>query len=111
MKRNVLSLALITGLMLGASAQADTLLVQRAQAEQRANLPARGATMAQVQARFGAPQQKLAPIAGPGTRKHNPPITRWMYPNFNVFFEYNHVVDAVLIKSKPEEIGPAPATR
>jgi hypothetical protein len=111
MKRTILSLALMTGLLFGATAQADTLLVQRAQAEQSANLPSRGATMAQVESRFGAPQQKVAPIAGPGSRKRNPPITRWVYPNFNVFFEYNHVVDAVLIKAKPEEIGPAPATR
>jgi hypothetical protein len=111
MKRNVLSLALMTGLLLAAGAQADTLLVQRAQAEQGANLPARGASMAQVEAKYGAPQQKFGAIAGPGSRKRNPPITRWAYPNFNVFFEYNHVVDAVLIKAKPEEIGPAPATR
>ena len=66
------------------------------------------ANMSQVQAKFGTPAQKLAPVAGPNDRKHNPPITRWIYPTFEVYFEYDHVIDAVLIKASPEEIGPAP---
>jgi hypothetical protein len=91
-----------------AGAAGDTLLVDRVQAEAAIALPSRGSSMAQVQAKFGAPVQKLAPIAGPNSRKHNPPITRWIYPAFEVYFEYNHVIDAVLIKASPQEIGPAP---
>ncbi|KFN44468.1 hypothetical protein [Arenimonas oryziterrae] len=108
MKRITLSLALSFGLLAGAAAQADTLLIQRVQTEQGISLPKRGATMAQVEAQFGAPTQKFGAVAGPGSRKRNPPITRWAYNNFNVFFEYNHVVDAVVVKARPEEIGPAP---
>jgi len=110
MKSKTILLALMTGLLSGTAAQADTLLIHRAQAEQGATLPKRGASMAQVETSFGAPQQKLPPVAGPGSRKRNPPITRWDYPNFHVYFEYNHVVDAVLVKAKPEEVGPAPAS-
>ena len=80
-----LALALATGLLLQASpASADTLLVDRVR------------------------DRKHAPVAGPNSRQHNPPITRWDYAGFSVYFEYNHVVDAVAAKSRPEEIGPKP---
>jgi hypothetical protein len=88
---------------------ADTLLIDRVHEEQGVALPTRGTSMSQVQARFGAPLKKNPPVAGPNDRKHNPPITRWVYPNFSVYFEYSHVIDAVMNKATPEEIGPAPA--
>ena len=52
--------------------------------------PARGTSMAQVEARFGAPSQRYAAVG-------QPPITRWVYPSFVVFFEYSHVVHAVAV--------------
>ena len=103
-----LALALTLGMVAAPAAIAETLLVERVQSENAVALPTRGSTMSQVQARFGAPAQKLAPVAGPNSRKHNPPITRWIYSNFEVYFEYDHVIDAVLIKASPQEIGPAP---
>jgi hypothetical protein len=108
MKALTLSLALTAGLLLQAPAQADTLLVERVQAEPSQALPARGQSMSQVETKFGAPQHKKAPIAGPNDTKHNPPITRWVYPSFSVYFEHSHVVDAVANKASPEEIGPKP---
>ncbi len=112
MKPIALVIALASSLALTSSiAAGDTLLIERVQAEQATPLPARGSSMAQVQAKFGAPEQKYPPVAGPNNRKHNPPITRWAYPNFNVYFEYDHVVDAVLIKASPTEIGPAPVQK
>ncbi|MBW8311207.1 MAG: hypothetical protein K0M64_04155 [Rhizobium sp.] len=107
MKALTLSLALAAGLLLQAPVSADTLLVDRVQAEVL-DIPARGQSMAQVEVRFGAPERKHAAIAGPGDRKHNPPITRWDYAGFSVYFEYNHVVDAVVAKASPGEIGPKP---
>ena len=94
--------------LLQAPAHADTLLVDRAQSDAGQSLPTRGQTMTQVEARFGAPQVKHAAISGPNNRRSNPPITRWDYAGFSVYFEYNHVVDAVAAKSRPEEIGPKP---
>lgn len=88
---------------------ADTLLIQRAQVAQGQDLPKRGTSMAQVQARFGAPQQKYPSVGGGGP--HTPPITRWQYPTFSVYFENSHVVNAVLTKASALEIGPAPAVR
>ena len=107
MKVLILSLALTAGLLLQAPAQAETLLVDRAKAETQ-SLPGRGQSMRQVEARFGAPRVKHAAISGPNSRRSNPPITRWDYPGFSVYFEYNHVVDAVANKSNPNEIGPKP---
>jgi hypothetical protein len=108
MKALTLSLALAAGLLLQSPVQADTLLVERVQKEPTQSLPARGQSMTQVEAKFGAPQQKNAAIAGPNNHRANPPITRWIYPNFSVYFENSHVVDAVANKSGPGEVGPKP---
>lgn len=104
------SAVLVLGCLLALAspfAGADTLLIQRVGAAQGKVLPKRGASMAQVEAEFGAPLQKFAPIGGGGPR--TPPITRWQYDTFSVYFENSHVVDAVLTKASPLEIGPAPA--
>ena len=50
--------------------------------------PARGSTMATVESKFGAPQARHDAV---GT----PPITRWDYAGFSVFFEKDRVIDAV----------------
>ena len=55
--------------------------------------PASGMTAESVEAKFGAPDAKMAPVG-------DPPITRWEYRNFVVFFEYDRVIHAV-IKRKP----------
>lgn len=107
MKVLTLSLALAAGALLHTPAQAETLLVDRAQSETR-SLPGRGQNMRQVESRFGAPQRKHAAISGPNNRRSNPPITRWDYAGFSVYFEYSHVVDAVAKRSSPNEIGPKP---
>ncbi len=108
MKALTLSFALATGLLLSVPAQAETLLVERVQSEQGKTLPARGITMSQVESQFGAPQRKHAAVAGPNNRRDNPPITRWDYPGFSVYFEHSHVVDAVLNKASSGEVGPKP---
>ena len=51
--------------------------------------PHRGITMKQVLAKFGPPQHKL-PAVG------KPPITRWVYPQYTVYFEYQYVIHSVL---------------
>ena len=89
-------------------ASADTLLIQRVTVAQKQDLPRRGASMAQVEARYGAPQQKFTAVGGGSP--HTPPITRWQYETFSVYFENSHVVDAVLAKASALEIGPAPVT-
>lgn len=51
--------------------------------------PHRSQTMRQVEGHFGAPERRY-PAVG------HPPITRWDYPDFSVYFEYNRVVHAVV---------------
>ena len=50
--------------------------------------PARGQTMSAVEARFGAPQTRHDAVGAP-------PITRWDYASFSVYFEKDRVIDAV----------------
>lgn len=87
------------------AASAETLLIERV-AEEAGALPARGQTMAQVEARFGAPSARLDPRGG--QKRQWPTINRWSYPNFTVYFEKNKVIDAVAIKSDAQEVGPKP---
>lgn len=87
-------------------AAADTLLINRSQAAQGMTLPTRGQLMSQVEATFGTPSAKQAAVGGGSA--HTPPITRWNYPTFTVYFENDHVVSAVLNKANPNEIGPMP---
>ncbi|WP_181168180.1 hypothetical protein [Cognatiluteimonas lumbrici] len=93
----------------GTAAAADTLLIERVQQENRAALPARGMTMAQVEARYGAPAAKLEPRGG--QKADWPVIHRWSYPAFTVYFERDKVIDAVENKASPGEIGPKPPIR
>jgi hypothetical protein len=51
--------------------------------------PSRGMTMHTVEAKFGAPQQRHAAVG-------EPPISRWDYQGFTVFFERDRVIHAVV---------------
>ena len=54
----------------------------------QAGKPTRGMTQERVQANFGAPQSTVAAIG-------DPPISRWEYAGFVVFFEYDKVIHSV----------------
>lgn len=104
-----LSLKLATlslAVLLAGSAAADTLLADRVHATP-ANAPARGQTDAEVEAKFGAPTQKLEPQGG--QKKQWPQINRWVYPQFTVYFEKSKVIDVVANQASAEEVGPKPA--
>lgn len=51
--------------------------------------PTRGMTMADVEQQFGQAEQQFDAIG-------EPPITRWVYPEFSVFFEDNVVIHSVV---------------
>jgi hypothetical protein len=63
----------------------DEIASNAATAQQR---PMRGMSMSRVEQEFGAPTEQL-PAVG------DPPITRWVYPDFTVYFEYKYVIHAV----------------
>jgi hypothetical protein len=76
-------------LTLGVS-NADTLLIDKLDKAQAADpdRPARGATMARVERKFGAPISKRGAVG-------DPPIASWEYEDFTVFFEYDRVLHSV----------------
>ena len=88
-------------------AEGDTLLIERVR-EEPGNLPSRGMSMAQVEAKFGAPSDRLDPRGG--QKRQWPTINRWIYPAFTVYFERSKVIDVVMTKADPNEIGPKPPT-
>jgi hypothetical protein len=81
---------LLSGLAAIGSAAAETLVVddQVALRESSVERPRRGSTMHEVETRFGAPAERHATVG-------SPPITRWDYPGFSVFFEHDRVIHAV----------------
>ncbi len=83
---------------------ADTLLVDRVDREVSVAKPKRGMSMDAVAAQFGEPQSKLEPVGG--GHPSQPPITRWIYPEFTVYFEHSHVVDAVVNRTTALEQPP-----
>jgi hypothetical protein len=82
-------------------AQADTVVVgdKVALRESQVEAPTRGMRMAAVEKRFGAPQARHAAVG-------KPPITRWDYPGFSVYFEKDIVLHAVLHAAPAEAPQP-----
>ena len=72
-------------------AGAETVAVDNGIAVKESDVatPARGMTMDQVATKFGAPVTKV-PAVG------KPPISRWEYPGFIVYFEADHVIHSVV---------------
>ena len=86
--------------------ETSTLLIERVQEESKAAMPTRGQTMAEVEAKYGAPTEKLEPRGG--QKRQWPTINRWAYPNFTVYFEKSRVIDVVANKASAMEVGPKP---
>ena len=90
--RKVSALSAAAALVLAVSVQAQNLRVPEPDngrlAASAGEIPGRGMSMADVEARFGAPQRRKSPVG-------DPPITRWEYDGFVVYFEYKHVIHSV----------------
>lgn len=71
------------------SAIGQTLLVEADVPRAIAHtIPSRGMTMESVEANYGAPAVRRPPVG-------DPPITRWEYTDFVVYFEYKRVIHSV----------------
>jgi hypothetical protein len=107
MKRTATSLlaaALVLGsgsLLLPAPAQAESLRT-KVQQEHGMNLPKRGMTMAEVKRVYGEPLKVLATRGG--SSKFQPPIHRWEYGKYIVYFEYSHVIHSVVRTPGPDSL-------
>lgn len=87
-----LALTALAGTLGTAGALAETVVVDDQVMVRPSTIerPARGQTMNAVEAKFGAPQTRHPSVG-------SPPITRWDYAGFSVFFEHERVIDAVAI--------------
>ena len=87
--------ALCAGLALSATSRADELLLEGidAAAQAASERPQRGMSMDAVESRFGEPMTRM-PAVG------QPPITRWEYAEYIVYFEHNLVLHAALKRSR-----------
>jgi hypothetical protein len=90
----ILRILLLLALSAATPALAETLSTETGNPAATGGQPNRGSTMAAVQGRFGEPAQRHATIG-------NPPITRWDYPQFSVYFEHDRVLHAVLVRTAP----------
>jgi hypothetical protein len=107
--------AMVLGFTQVPGARAETIFVDGQVSVVKSDLPRprRGMTMHTVEARFGAPLERH-PTVG------KPPITRWDYDHFAVFFEKDRVIHTVVTPAAaatPAETpaavpapAPAPAT-
>lgn len=91
-RHGVMSLAIIAAAIFAAPvmAQGDRLIIDNVdQTQATAGVrPNRGMSMETVESRWGSPVAKRNAIG-------DPPISRWEYPSFVVYFEYRNVIHAV----------------
>ena len=92
MKTMIKPLIFVASLLLSAVALAQTVEVpvgQQGATNASVPRPKGGLTMDQVTAKYGQPVKKMAAVG-------NPPITRWIYDKYTVYFENNRVIHSVL---------------
>lgn len=93
--RPSLTIALMVSVCAFGTTQADVLTMPDTAPAQKVvkgmymDLPARGLSMAQVERDFGNPRRKQSPVG-------EPPITRWVYDDYTVYFEYKYVIHSVV---------------
>jgi hypothetical protein len=83
--------ALVCGFGMIGAAYADTVVVndQVMVRDSTVARPAPGSSMTSVESKFGAPVSRHPSVGVP-------PITRWDYSGFSVFFEKDRVIHAVI---------------
>jgi len=84
-------LALLLTLLAPTALLADTLTIplgNQGADLNTSNLPQKGQSKRAVLERFGLADEEHKPVG-------QPPITRWDYREFSVYFEYDHVINSV----------------
>lgn len=90
----IVRILLLLALGAGTPAFAETLSTETGDPTAAADRPSRGSSMAMVESRFGEPSTRHGAVG-------EPPITRWDYPQFSVYFEHDRVLHAVLVRGAP----------
>jgi hypothetical protein len=91
----VLALLIVTTAFLAfpANSPADVLLIEEVRQAEGMTLPVNGISKDDVRAKFGDPAKMHPPVG-------DPPITRWDYDHWFVYFEYDLVLSSVLKKGQ-----------
>ncbi len=89
---------LFTGLFLAVSwlplaATGDVLVLDEVRQVEKMDLPRNGLSKSEVESRFGAPSKRHSAVG-------EPPITRWDYETYSVYFEYDVVLFSVLAEGQ-----------
>ena len=82
---------LFAGLLLLAPmvVSADVLILDEVRQVEKMDLPTNGLSKAEVEARFGEPAARHGAVG-------EPPISRWDYETYSVYFEHDLVLFSVL---------------
>jgi hypothetical protein len=85
------TLALLALACVAPLAQAEIIMIdgQVQMRDAAVPTPGRGMSMRDVEAKFGVPASRTDAVGVP-------PITRWDYPSFSVYFERDRVIHAVV---------------
>ncbi|MDH3589655.1 MAG: hypothetical protein OEQ74_09645 [Gammaproteobacteria bacterium] len=87
-KKPAAAIALVLLFAVAVSAIGQTLLNSTTQSAATQSIPTRGMTMEFVESSYGSPSNRRAPVG-------DPPITRWEYQHFIVYFEHKRVIHSV----------------
>jgi hypothetical protein len=97
-KRLTLVVLVLACFVVPAIVPADVLLIEEVRQAGNMNVPPNGMDKADVRAQFGEPVEVHAAVG-------DPPITRWDYDQWSVYFEYDLVLFTVIhkdaVKQKP----------
>lgn len=86
------ALALLVFATVGHAEDVAVPVGQQGSEYQNVERPKTGLSMNQVDSKFGSPNQKMAAVG-------EPPISRWVYEQYTVYFEGDHVIHSVLNNS------------
>ncbi len=95
MRKLVLGISVLLTPVLGS---ADVLLIDEVRQVERMALPSNGQSKVNVEANFGTPSKRHDAVG-------EPPITRWDYDTYSVYFEGDLVLFTVLSSGQPIEQG------
>lgn len=79
----------LVGLLLSVPGHTDTLQMDGINPASGPSRPTRGMSMTAVERTYGTPANRRAAVG-------EPPISRWEYAGFTVYFEHQYVIHSVV---------------
>ena len=76
-------------LLISSAACADVLIIDEVRQVDKMDLPRNGESKSNIETKFGAPDAREKAVG-------DPPISRWDYEQYSVYFEYDLVLFSVL---------------